>query len=95
MTLKGVQGNNFTFAKNMFQSILGDEASRFDFLIESDKLNAKEKDTYRQLIKLNTTNKAMDAPIYEMNDSILGKSLLILSQLLYNRLFITTTTMKW
>lgn len=83
LTLKSVQGNNFTFARNMFQATVGDEASKFDFLLESNKLNAKEKKTYRQLIELNTTNKAMDAPIYEMNDSILGKSLLILSQLLY------------
>ena len=43
----------------------------------------EDKDNYRQLIELNKTNKAMDAPMYEMNDSVLGKSLLILSQLLY------------
>ena len=83
MTLKGVQGNNFIFAKNMFQATVGDEARKFKFLLNSPKLDVDDKDSYRKLIELNKTNKAMDAPIYEMNDSILGKSLLILSQLLY------------
>ena len=39
LTLKSVQGDNFTFARNMFQATIGFEASKFRFLLESKNLN--------------------------------------------------------
>lgn len=83
LTLKSVQGDNYIFARNMFQATVCDEIRKFYFLLESSKLDETDKESYKSLIKFNKTDKAMDAPIYEMNDSLLGKSLLILSQLLY------------
>ena len=41
MTLKSIQGNNFTFARNMFAALVGDEIRKFGFLLESDKLSEK------------------------------------------------------
>ena len=83
ITLKSIQGNNYIFARNMFQATIGDKAREFEYLLKSSKLNETDKESYKQLVKLNTTNKSMDAPMYEMNDTILGKSLLILSSLLH------------
>ncbi len=83
ITLKSIQGNSYIFARNMFQATIGDKAREFDYLLESSKLNETDKESFKQLIKLNTTNKSIDAPMYEMNDTLLGKSLLILTSLLY------------
>lgn len=76
ISLKEVAGENFETAKSILRSILGDEAVRFSFLAESDRLTETERQQYKKLIELD------DRGEYAMSDEILSKSLLTLSRFL-------------
>ena len=76
LTLKGIEGLTFEKAENELIQRFGAEASRFSFLLESDKLNEREKDQLRGL----TTTK--NGP-YCMDEGFLTTSLVVLSRLLY------------
>ena len=76
VTLKGATGRTFDEAKSMLRRIVGREAQRFQFLIQSDKLSELEHQQYRALINVN------EMGIFTMGDEILKDSLLTLSQLL-------------
>ncbi|MFR8171850.1 MAG: AAA family ATPase [Marvinbryantia sp.] len=78
ITLKGVDGLDFITANAAMRNIIGKEALRFQFLLESDRLTEKEKEMYSQLIEVGTEKEA----IFSMPDSALGDSLQTLSQLL-------------
>lgn len=76
LTLKGVEGTTFEEAKLSLAELISAEARRFKFLLESDKLDADDKEMYRELISLNK----------EQNSAISVKlrfSLKNLSELLY------------
>jgi hypothetical protein len=62
--------------KSILRSVLGDEAVRFSFLAESDRLTETERQQYKKLIELD------DRGEYAMSDEILSKSLLTLSHFL-------------
>lgn len=79
ITLKGVDGHDFPSARAAMCNVIGDEALRFQFLLESDKLGETEKLLYKQLIEVDSTNQTT----YAMPDSALEYSLKRLSQLLY------------
>ncbi len=79
VSLKGVSGLNFEQAKAMFRNIIGDEAARFYFLHNSDKLTSDEKQSYKQLTEIDKTNKT----VYTMSDEALTNALKKLSELLY------------
>ena len=79
ISLKGANGNDFEMARAMMSSIIGTEAMRFDFLLESSALNEQEKFQYSQLIKIDTTGQE----VFAMSDSTLAGSLKLLSRLLY------------
>ena len=53
LTLKGVEGTTFEDAKLSLAELIVAEARRFKFLSESDKLDADDKEMYRELISLN------------------------------------------
>ena len=53
LTLKGVYGTTFEEAKLSLAELIVAEARRFKFLLESDKLDADDKEMYRELISLN------------------------------------------
>ena len=53
LTLKGVEGTTFEEAKLSLAELIVAEARRFKFLSESDKLDADDKEMYRELISLN------------------------------------------
>ena len=53
LTLKGVDGTTFEEAKLSLAELIVAEARRFKFLLESDKLDADDKEMYRELISLN------------------------------------------
>lgn len=78
ISLKSVGGLNFKAASAALKNIIGKEAMRFQFLLESERLSEAEKNSYKRLIKIGTTSEA----IYDITDATLIDSLQILSQLL-------------
>lgn len=76
ISLKGVNGINFDAAREMLRGIIGNEAMRFQFLLQSDRLSEAERQQYGKLIALD------DKGEYAMPDRLLKNSLLFLSRLL-------------
>lgn len=76
ITLKSVEGLNYQEACNAMRYVIGMEAMRFQFLLESDKLTEIEKDTYRGMVHIGTNGE------FAMTDIIMQTSLKTLSQLL-------------
>ena len=76
LTLKDIEGLNFNEAFKRFSELIGHEANRFDFLLDSDKLSSNDKERYGSLIALNNGK-------YSMNKRTLVNSLELLSSLLY------------
>lgn len=76
ITLKGATGENFEEAKIMLRRIIGREAMRFRFLLESDRIDDTERSQYRALISTDETG------TFTMSDDLLKDSLLMLSQFL-------------
>lgn len=76
ISLKNVDGLTFEAAKYQLIELIGLEAERFHFLLESNKLTENEKSRYRALIDLRDGH-------YTMDNGILLSSLQTLSQLLY------------
>lgn len=78
ISLKGVNGTDFSAARSMMSSIIGNEALRFYFLSESPKLNEKEIKLFNQLTEVDESNRKG----FIMSDTVLTSSLKILSMLL-------------
>lgn len=76
LTLKDVEGLNFDEALKRFGELIGHEANRFDFLLDSDRLSSTDKERYGSLIVLNNGK-------YSMDKTTLVNSLELLSSLLY------------
>ena len=76
ISLKEVGGDTFESAKRILRSTIGDEAVRFSFLSESERLTETERQQYRKLIELDHNGE------YAMSDELLSKSLLTLSRFL-------------
>ena len=76
ITLKGAGGRTFEEALGMLRNIIGNEAMRFQFLLQSMQLTEIEHKRYEALINIDKTGS------YTMSDELLKDSLFILSQLL-------------
>ncbi len=76
ITLKSAGGRTFEEAKGMLRNIVGNEATRFQFLLQSDSLTETEYKRYEALINIDKTGE------FTMSDGLLRDSLLVLSQLL-------------
>ena len=76
ITLKGATGQNFEEARVMLRRIIGKEALRFQFLMQSDRLTETDCLQYRALIAMDMTG------AFTMSNELLKDSLLTLSQLL-------------
>lgn len=76
ITLKEATGTNFMDARAMLRRAIGNEAMRFQFLLESDRLTQRERDLYDSLISIDKTG------AYTMSDELLKDSLGVLSRLL-------------
>ena len=76
LSLKNVDGLNYEKTIKRFIEIVGREAERFKFLLDSDKLTSNDKERYRALISKNND-------CYSMDKSMLRGSLKLLSSLLY------------
>lgn len=76
ISIKDVDG--FTFDKAMYSlaEVIANEAGRFLYLLDSDKLTAEDKDQYRAMISVRNG-------LYTMDAKILESSLKKLSELLY------------
>lgn len=76
ITLKGATGVNYEEAKGMLRYIIGTEAMRFQFLLQSPHLTEMERRRYEALISIDKGG------AYTMSDELLKSSLQTLSQLL-------------
>lgn len=76
ISLKNAEGDTFEKAKKKLQSIIGNEAIRFSFLSDSDRLSQTERRQYAKLIELD------DWGSFAMSDELLENSLLMLSRFL-------------
>lgn len=76
VSLKGVDGLTYDAARYRLAELVGNEAGRFRFLLDSERLSEEDKRRYRLLI-------AVDDGGFSMSDQALGSSLQVLSQLLY------------
>lgn len=79
ISLKSVSGLSYEAACSMMRAVIGNEAMRFQFLLEDDKLTEREREQYLQLIHVDTTNTEM----FSMSDAALKGSLKTLSSLLH------------
>ena len=76
ISLKNVGGSTFDKAKNKLQSTIGNEAIRFSFLSDSDRLSETERRQFAKLIELNEEGD------FAMSEGLLENSLLLLSRFL-------------
>ena len=77
LSLKNVDGLNYEETIKRFIEIVGREAERFKFLLDSDKLTSNDKERYRALISKNND-------CYSMNQNMLRVSLKLLSSFYIN-----------
>ena len=75
LSLKNVEGLSYESARYQLVELIGKEARRFQFLTESSKLDACDKESYQSLIQMKNGK-------YDMDDSMLLSSLQLLSELL-------------
>ena len=76
ITLKGATGRTFDEAKSMLRNIIGNEAMRFQILMQSEHLTEIERKQYAKILSLN------DDGEFAMSDVLLKSSLFTLTQLL-------------
>ena len=75
ISLKSVDGLTFASAAASLRRLIGREASRFGFLLQSNRLDTDDKKLYRALT-------AVEGGTFSMADDVLADSLKTLSQLL-------------
>ena len=68
ITLKGASGRTFEEAMGMLRNIIGNEAMRFQFLLQSKQLTEIEHKRYEALINIDKTGS------YTMSDELLKDS---------------------
>ncbi|MCD8129978.1 MAG: AAA family ATPase [Lachnospiraceae bacterium] len=79
ISLKTVEGDDYSGARSNLCTVIGNEARRFQFLLDDENLTEDDKKQYRQLINAGAPGE--DA--YVMTDSVLMGSLKTLSDLLF------------
>jgi hypothetical protein len=82
VSFKDVGGAKYSSAKAALTDLVGEEALRFKYLLESDKLEKEEKDAYAQLIRVNPPTNNEGQGKYAMSPEVLKSSLRTLAQLL-------------
>ena len=78
ISLKSVDGLKYGSALAALQTVIGNEAMRFQFLKESERLSEEEKEAYCRLIEIGSG----ESGIYAMSEEVAATSLKTLSQLL-------------
>lgn len=78
ISLKGVNGADYSTARALLCSVIGNEAMRFQFLLHDDRLSEIEKALYKQIVNVDQSGGGR----FLMSDDILMGSLKTLSMLL-------------
>lgn len=78
ISLISVDGRSFASASEALRTVIGNEAGRFYFLKNSDRLSADEKDAYAQLTEVGSSQ----GGIYTMTEKVAMAGLKTLCQLL-------------
>ena len=78
ISLKSVDGLNYESASAALRTVIGNEAGRFRFLKDSDRLTNDEKEAYAQLTEVGSSQ----GGIYTMTEKMAEASLQTLSRLL-------------
>ena len=78
ISLKGVNGLTYEDAEDALRTVIGREAERFSFLLDSNKLTELEIQRYERLIEADATKKG----VYSMPTEFLSQSLVMLTDLL-------------
>ena len=78
ISLKSVDGRNFDSALAALKTVIGNEAGRFRFLKDSDKLSIEEKEIYAHMVKIGSG----ESDLYAMTEGMAEASLQTLSKLL-------------
>lgn len=76
LSLKSIEATSFEMAQKQFVKLIGNEARRFSFLMNSDNLSNSEKEDFDALLDKQNG-------LYTMNEDLLISSLQTLSELLY------------
>ena len=79
ITMKDIESRDYEGARAAMGSVIGNEALRFQFLMDSEKLTAEEKVQYSQLIRVDSEN----LNGFVMSEEVLKNSLFTLSKLLW------------
>lgn len=78
ISLKDVDGVDFKTARSLFCAVIGNEAMRFQFLLDDNTLSIREREQYKQIIHVDQSGRES----FFMSDSVLMGSLKMLSGLL-------------
>ena len=78
ISLKSVDGLTYDSAVASLKTVIGNEAGRFRFLKDSEKLSIEEKEAYARLIKIGSG----EGGLYAMTENVAAASLKTLSLLL-------------
>ncbi len=79
ISLKTVEGADYVTAQRKLCSTIGNEALRFEFLLDSPNLSELDKNMYRQLIRVDTTG----GGLFAIDPESLTQSLKTLTRLLH------------
>lgn len=78
ISLKDVDGVDFKTARSLFCAVIGNEAMRFQFLLDDNTLSIREREQYKQIIHVDQSGRES----FFMSDSVLMGSLKMLLGLL-------------
>lgn len=78
ISLKDVDGVDFKTARSLFCAVIGNEAMRFQFLLDDNTLSIREREQYKQIIHVDQSGRES----FFMSDSVLMGGLKMLSGLL-------------
>ncbi len=79
ISLKNVDGLSYEGASLALRNVIGDEAMRFQFLLDSKNLSRPDKEAYRRLIKVGKDTQG----VYDMTEEVAIAGMKTLSRLLY------------
>lgn len=77
ISLKSVSGHDYDTARALLNQLIGNEAMRFQFLLDSESLTERERKQYEALINISSEGSFL------MSYDVLINSLFVLSQLLH------------
>lgn len=72
VSLKGINGADYSTARALMCSVLGNEAMRFQFLLDDERLTDREKEQYSQLVCMDREGQAVFSVTDEDCDAYFG-----------------------